>query len=409
MVEGASRASSVKRLYCTERRSACAWHGVVVVVFLLGEFQLVPRASGQTRPANDNFVNAVQLTGSNVVVGGSNINATKEPGEPDHAGNSGGKSVWWNWRAPATGYVKISTIGSLDGSAGGPLDTVLGIYVGNSVSNLTQVASNDDGPVDVTSEVFFHASAGTLYRIAVDGFSLGTPDTTPSGSIHLSVRFSLTLPTAAAWGPLPSIDGNTLSSTNFAGQVVVLNFWATWCGPCVAEIPDLINLQNNYSAAGLNVVGLSIDDSLDGINPPLDLVNSFASSHGMNYPVVMDRPRLYGVESAYGGIPYIPNTFVIDRQNHIVQTFVGSQSYSTFESAVLPLLYAPPTLIVTVSGGMAHISWPISPLTLTVESTAQLSGGSWSPVSATLQSDGVNQFIDVPPGPGSQFFRLRSQ
>jgi thiol-disulfide isomerase/thioredoxin len=367
---------------------------------------MIPCAWGQTRPANDNFVNAIQLSGSNVVVGGSNINATKEPGEPDHAGNSGGKSVWWNWRAPATGYVRISTIGSIDGSVGGPLDTVMGVYVGSSVSSLTEVASNDDGPVDVTSEVFFRTTAGTLYRIAVDGYALGTPDTAASGSIHLIVQFSLNPPTAPAWGPLPSIDGSSLSSTNFAGEVVVLNFWATWCGPCVAEIPDLINLQNNYAAAGLSVVGISIDDSTNGVNPPFGLVSSFASGQGINYPVAMSRPQGYAVETAYGGIPYIPNTFVIDRQNHIIQTFVGTQSYATFESAVLPLLYAPPILNVTVSGAMAHISWPKSALSLNVESAAQLANPAWSPVSTTILSDGVNQFVDTPLGPGVQFFRL---
>lgn len=135
--------------------------------------------------------------------------------------------------------------------------------------------------MDATSEVTFRATAGTLYQIAVDGYALSANDPAVSGTIRLSLTFSLTLPLAPAWGPLASSDGNTLSSTNFAGDVVVLNFWATWCGPCVAEIPDLIQLHNMYAPDGLRVVGVSLDGSPDGINPPLGLVSSFAANQGI--------------------------------------------------------------------------------------------------------------------------------
>jgi len=410
MGRGAHRAFSLSSLFSAGRWLWALFrnHGFAIAI-VLGVCQTVPRAMGQAPPVNDNFANAVQLSGSNVVVGGSNINATKEPGEPDHAGFSGGKSVWWKWQSPAAGYAKISTLGSIDSFFGGPLDTLLGVYAGTSVANLTEVASNDEGPVDSTSEVFFRTSAGTQYYIAVDGYAFDTPDTAASGTIHLSIAFSVSAPLAPAWGPLPSIDGGTLSSTNFDGQVVVLNFWATWCGPCVAEIPDLITLQNNYAAAGLNVVGISVDDSTDGFTPPLELVSSFSANEGMTYPVAMSRPLDYAIESAYGGIPYIPNTFIIDRHNHLIQTFVGTQSYSIFEGAVLPLLYAPPNLTLTISAGVAHISWPITQLTLWVESTDQPTSGAWTPVGATPQSDGVNQSIDVQIGVGNQFFRLHSQ
>jgi len=409
MRKGAAAAFSSSLVLSIKMRHWVCAQGMLFGITFFFINQIVPAAFGQVRPANDNFANAIQLNGTNVTISGSNVNATREPGEPDHAGNSGGKSVWWDWRAPAAGYVKISTLGSVDTSLGGPLDTVLGVYVGNSVSNLMQVASSDDGPVDLTSEVFFRPSAGTLYRIAVDGYSLGTPDSAASGTIRLWVEFSLSAPLAAAWGPLPDIDGSAVSSTNFTGQVVVLNFWATWCGPCVAEISDLIALQNIYASAGLSVVGVSVDDSTDGINPPLGLVSSFAANQGINYHVAMSRPHGYGIESAYGGIPYIPNTFVIDRQNHLIQTFVGSQTYATFESAVLPLLYPPPSISLRVSAGRAQVSWPITQLSLSVETTDQLANGVWTSVAATPQSDGLNQFINVPFGTGSQFFRLRGQ
>ena len=93
----------------------------------------------------------------------SNINAGKQPGEPNHAGNPGGKSVWWTWHAPRSGPVRIQTAGS-------SFDTLLAVYTGTAISNLALVASNDDTNGLLTSEVAFSAQAGTNYQIVVDGF-----------------------------------------------------------------------------------------------------------------------------------------------------------------------------------------------------------------------------------------------
>ena len=98
----------------------------------------------------------------NIRVRSSNLNARKEPGEPTIAGNAGGKSVWWQWRAPRTGLVKIQTTGS-------SFDTLLGVYTGTALANLVLVASNDDANGTVQSEVTFPAQAGTNYQITVDG------------------------------------------------------------------------------------------------------------------------------------------------------------------------------------------------------------------------------------------------
>src|SRR5437016_3788596 len=141
--------------------------------------------SGATA-VNDRFSNRIVLTGTNIAASGSNTNATKEAGEPDHAGNPGGKSVWWTWTAPTNGDLTITTDGStkIDGT---PLDTLLGVYTGASVSTLSVVASNDDHGVFVTSRVRFQAIQGTNYQIAVDGFNDGT--TVVSGDITLNVIF----------------------------------------------------------------------------------------------------------------------------------------------------------------------------------------------------------------------------
>ena len=213
---------------------------------------------------------------------------------------------------------------------------------------------------------------------------------------------------APAW-VLPSINGTDINSTNFAGQVVVLNFWATWCGPCIRELPDLIALQQKYAPDGMTVVGVSIDNSPDGTNPPTTLVSFCAASYGIDYPVVMDRPSGSQMESLYGGITAIPTTFIIDRQNHIAQTWVGAQSYATYESAILPLVAAIPTLHLSVANGQAKISWLATQVAFVVQSTGNLSSGVWTQETAPILSDGTNQFIKVPVGPSQRFFRLERQ
>jgi len=115
-------------------------------------------------PTNDNFNSAITLSGGQGTTNGTNIRAIKESGEPNHAGNAGGASIWYNWTAPASGSVTIDTIGST-------LDTLLGVYTGSSVGSLTTIASDDDSGGGGASRVVFTASSGTTYRIAVDGFS----------------------------------------------------------------------------------------------------------------------------------------------------------------------------------------------------------------------------------------------
>jgi hypothetical protein len=144
-------------------------------------------------PANDNFANAVVLTGSDITAGGTNALATKETGEPNHGGNPGGKSVWWNWTAPASGDVTVDTSGS-------NFATLLGVYTGISVNTLTPVTPNGARePKIANSAITFAATAGTIYRIAVDGLD-GS-----SGNIQLS----LTLTASQMAGP------SVIASWNF--------------------------------------------------------------------------------------------------------------------------------------------------------------------------------------------------
>lgn len=116
-----------------------------------------------TVPTNDNFSSAITISGGQGTTNGTNIRATKESGEPNHAGNAGGTSIWYTWTAPASGSVTIDTIGST-------FDTLLGVYTGSAVGSLTTIASDDDSGGNGASRVGFTASSGTTYRIAVDGF-----------------------------------------------------------------------------------------------------------------------------------------------------------------------------------------------------------------------------------------------
>ena len=147
---------------------------------------ILPREIRAAAPPNDLFSNRRAITGTNLTVTGSNVQASKEIGEPDHAGNVGGRSVWWSWSAPTNGDVTITTDDSTH-TDGSPLDTLLGVYTGTNVSTLSLVASNDDHSVVVTSRVRFQAVKNTTYQIAVDGFNDGSG--ADSGNISLNLVF----------------------------------------------------------------------------------------------------------------------------------------------------------------------------------------------------------------------------
>ena len=114
---------------------------------------------------------AQAITGASGTVNGSNVSATKEAGEPNHAGNAGGHSIWFTWVPQAGGATTVKTAGS-------SFDTLLAVYTGSAVGALSQVAANDDADGALQSRVGFTAAAGTAYRIAVDGYGGGTGNVT---------------------------------------------------------------------------------------------------------------------------------------------------------------------------------------------------------------------------------------
>jgi Ca2+-binding RTX toxin-like protein len=135
---------------------------LMAVGALLGAAVLFPASARAYPQPNDAFANAQAITGDQGYVDDANLKATKEVGEPDHAGNAGGASLWYTWTAPADGSVSFNAWDY-------GMDPLLAVYTGTSVDALTPVASNDDWR-GLASRVVFDAVGGTEYRIAVDGY-----------------------------------------------------------------------------------------------------------------------------------------------------------------------------------------------------------------------------------------------
>ena len=132
---------------------------------------------------------------------------------------------------------------------------------------------------------------------------------------------------------LTDITGKPLNLSDYKGKVVLLDFWATWCGPCRIEIPGFIELQKRYASQGFTMIGISMDDSPE---PVVD----FTKELQMNYPVAVGNDRL---GELYGGMPGLPTTFVIGRDGRIYAKHVGATDSSVFETEIKELLAASPT------------------------------------------------------------------
>ncbi len=130
---------------------------------------------------------------------------------------------------------------------------------------------------------------------------------------------------------LTSLSGNKINLQDYRGKVVLLDFWATWCGPCRIEIPGFVQLQNQFGDQGLRIIGVSMDD---GPQP----VREFYQDFHMNYPVVMGNDKL---GELYGGILGLPTSFLIGRDGRIYAKHVGLTDVSVFESEIKELLAAP--------------------------------------------------------------------
>ncbi len=128
---------------------------------------------------------------------------------------------------------------------------------------------------------------------------------------------------------LNNLEGKTVRLADFKGKVIILDFWATWCPPCRAEIPNFNKMHRLYSEKGLAIVGISLDEG--GKNT----VQPFVEEFKVSYTIVLGDDTV--VEN-FGGIRGIPTTFVINRKGEIVKKLVGFHGQEEFESLIKPLL-----------------------------------------------------------------------
>lgn len=144
---------------------------------------------------------------------------------------------------------------------------------------------------------------------------------------------------------LRDANGTAVKLSDYRGKVVLLNFWATWCGPCTLEIPWFIEFEQQYKTKGFAVIGVSMDE--EGWNA----IKPYVAAHKMNYRVLLGDDS---VSQLYGGVESLPTTFLIDRQGRVafpphiglagkneylkeIQSLLGEQHVTSLVSAPLPL------------------------------------------------------------------------
>ncbi len=129
---------------------------------------------------------------------------------------------------------------------------------------------------------------------------------------------------------LRSLDGSRLKLSQLRGKPVLLNFWATWCAPCRIEMPWLVELDHKYRAEGVQIIGVSLDDSGSEAQ-----VSSYAKENGVQYQVLLGDPA---TANTYGGVRFLPQSFFVDAQGKIIKATAGLTTKQDFEDGVRALL-----------------------------------------------------------------------
>jgi len=165
--------------------------------------------------------------------------------------------------------------------------------------------------------------------------SVGEPSVKAADKRNVAADFSL-----------KDVNGKTVRLSDYRGKVVLLDFWATWCGPCKIEIPWFIEFERKYKDRGFSVIGVSMDDE------GWEAVKPFLARMRVNYRVVIGDDE---TGQAYGGVDALPTTFLIDRDGRIAATHVGLAGRRDFEDGILQLLETPAP---AGSGGANRVALP---------------------------------------------------
>ena len=172
------------------------------------------------------------------------------------------------------------------------------------------------------------ASRRTL-RAVVAAIVLGTADSASSEPSELGICNVGPRPAPLDF-TLPAVDGGEVTRSDYAGQVILLDFWATWCAPCRAEIPGLVELYEKHKDSGFVVLGVAVDDTVDALEP-------FVAELGMTYPVLVENGR-YELRDAYGPLVGFPTSFLITREGTMCVRHVGIAAKEQHEAEIEALL-----------------------------------------------------------------------
>lgn len=348
--------------------------------------------AGSPAAANDSFLSRTLIAGSSGIAAEANLGATREPGEPLHAGALGGHSLWWQWDAPSDGELWLTTDGS-------DLDTVLAVYVGSDLRKLTEVVSNDDHGLHLTSRVRVFAKKGVSYAIAVD--SVVNQTSTAIGQI--SVRWSflaepISRPVNDRFqdrirlpgGPsVIRVDASNRHATRDPGEPYHVevagdsSVWWEWTpevsGPVLlsTEGSDFDTVVGVYTGESLSsLVAVAESDDVDSASGSLTSLLSWRAQVGRRYLIAVD-----GFDGASGKLtlslgPWAPSARDI-RQ---------------------------------ISGGIFQFRVPgLSQTTQTLESSSE-PGCCWSPVPTWRVNGGVGTYMEwMPEGSPRRFYRVVSR
>lgn len=166
--------------------------------------------------------------------------------------------------------------------------------------------------------------------IAVSAVFVPRPSSTPTKAPgHNQPAEVVSVHPVAPDFTLTDLTGREVKLSDLKGQVVIVDFWATWCGPCRFETPWLVELRDRYHKQGVEVIGISLDDG------DVDAVKEFAKEFKISYPLVMGTQR---VTEDYGPISAVPTMFIVDRQGLVRVRHEGMMSFADIEEAIKKLL-----------------------------------------------------------------------